>query len=65
MSINIGSGVNEVAGCPKTITVTLTGQADSKWATDAILLESPTIKSESDGYLFKLESSMALNAANA
>lgn len=49
-SVDIGSGVTSVAGCPKSIIVSLTGQTTTTWATDAILLVSPTLTSESDGY---------------
>jgi hypothetical protein len=40
------------AACPKSVIVTLKGQTSmfNAWATDAILIESPEITKNSDGY---------------
>tara|TARA_B110000285_G_scaffold220003_1_gene271277 strand:+ start:156 stop:878 length:723 start_codon:yes stop_codon:yes gene_type:complete len=53
-TVNIGSGVTSVANCPKTVTVGLAGQTTSTWASDAIILLSPALKTDSDGYQFTI-----------
>jgi len=53
-TVDIGSGVAAVAGCPKTVVVGLTGQTTSTWASDAILKVSTALKTDSDGYKFSL-----------
>jgi hypothetical protein len=49
-SVDIGSGVTSIQGCPKVATITLTGQTGSAWASDAILLVSTTLTTDTDGY---------------
>jgi hypothetical protein len=53
-TVNIGSGVTSILSCPKTVTVGLAGQTTSTWASDAIILESHALKTDSDGYQFTI-----------
>jgi hypothetical protein len=53
-TVNIGSGVTSIVSCPKTVTVGLVGQTTSTWASDAILLISAALKTDSDGYQFTI-----------
>jgi hypothetical protein len=53
-TVDIGSGVTSIAACPKSIVVGLVGQTTSTWASDAIILLSPALKTDSDGYQFTL-----------
>ena len=63
-TVDIGSGVTAVLGCPKKIEVTLTGVASSVWATDAIIKVSTTLKTDTDGYQFALLVTGGFNAAD-
>jgi hypothetical protein len=53
-TVDLGSAVTSVASCPKAIVVGLVGQTTSTWASDAILLESTALKTDSDGYQFTI-----------
>jgi len=64
-TVNIGSGVTSIASCPKTITVGLVGQTTSTWASDAILLVSTALKTDSDGYQFSMLLGINMSAATA
>jgi hypothetical protein len=63
-TVDIGSGVTSVLGCPKKLEVTLTGVASSVWATDAILKVSTTLKTDTDGYELSMLVTGGLHAAD-
>jgi hypothetical protein len=48
--VDIGTGANNAASCPKVIQIGLVGQTTSTWASDAILKVSTALKTDSDGY---------------
>ena len=67
-TIDLGTGVASVLGCPKVNTIGLVGQTPSTWASDAILLISASLKTDSDGYQFTMllsDTGFGAAAANA
>ena len=64
VAMGLGSA-SATVNCPGTLTVGLTGQTSSSWASTTVTTAATAIKTDSDGYEFKLSMTSNHNTFNA